>query len=199
MKVSWLPSSSQNSHLKVGVARPPTPRNHTPTPPAFASASSLSYLAMLLLLLPSQSSRPMNRDDVDRRHCIFAVAVLPAAAAVAPTVVVAIERRRIPSVRLRRASSRRHIRGQRRHICRTPLPLLPTLPPLTRYRSESLSSGRRVRHDRRRERPPRRTHPDAGGGGSGGGGGKNGVGRDGSTDRDNDPRRRWRSLSQTPS
>ena len=173
-------------------------KSHTYTP-CFCVGVIGVLLGDAVVIVALQSSRPMNRDDVDHRHCIFAVAVLPAAAAVAPTDVVAIKRRRIPSVRLRRASSRRHIRGQRRHICRTPLPLLPTLPPLTRYRSESLSSSRRVRHDRRRERPPRRTHPDAGGGGSGGGGGKNGVGRDGSTDRDNDPRRRWRSLSPTPS
>jgi hypothetical protein len=42
---------------------------------------------------------------------IFAVAVLLAATAVAPTIIVTIKRRRIPSVRLRKASSRRRIMG----------------------------------------------------------------------------------------
>ena len=75
---------------------------------------------------------------------------------VAPTVIVTIKRRRIPSVRLRKASSRRRIMGQHRHICHTPPPLLPMpMPPLlTRYRSESLSSGCRVRQDQQRVRPP---------------------------------------------
>jgi hypothetical protein len=67
---------------------------------------------------------------------IFAVAVLLAAAAVAPTVIVTIKWRRIPSVRLRKASSRRRIMGQHR------------------YRSESFSPGCRVRHDQQRVRTP---------------------------------------------
>jgi hypothetical protein len=42
--------------------------------------------------------------DID----IVPIAVLPAAVAAAPAVVMAIERRRIPSARLRRVLSRRH-------------------------------------------------------------------------------------------
>lgn len=85
---------------------------------------------------------------------IVRVAVNLTAVAAAPAVIVTIKRRRIPSVRLRKASSRRRIMGQHRHICRTPPPLLPTPPLLTRYSSESFSPGCRVRHDQQRVRPP---------------------------------------------
>jgi hypothetical protein len=89
-----------------------------------------------LPLLPSQSSHPMNRDDIDCGHRVF---VLPTAVAAAPAVVATIERRRIPSARLRRAPSRQ-CRGSapsHRRNPPPPLPQSPPTPPLTRYQSES--------------------------------------------------------------
>jgi hypothetical protein len=62
------------------------------------------------------NNAPMSITGID----IVAIAVLPTAVAAAPAVVATIERRRIPSARQRRESSRR-CRGRHRHIHRTPL------------------------------------------------------------------------------